>query len=489
MLNLSLLFFFAFLSQVTQQSHIKNQIHPELCNAPDKARFKRFYSQNKTMYDFIVPEAKLDELNCYTKQIKIESKPVTIFYVEIALGADAEDCLLVLSQFDASRPWILEANPKMPDFENTCNQLILDQMGNETEKEERVMSILKRELVSQLKDFFVENYQTKLHSFYIMKIMGIEALRTSIELEFWGDHFKAHNSYLFEHFPNWVQMLADDFKTLIMKYIHTKFDGYITDELGEEVFALVTSQPQFIVEALGEFKAKIRMLLVGAPDEGISASTYMVPSMVATECRIHQPELLNFVNNYHRRIDQRKENDWSMELANDREDSAENLALLATQVELMTADNFHFYILEEFLMFGKKYEARVYKLLNVIMYPVSEWTYVGLTSREKAYFLRFGLENKWLDQRVLEGDQVLQTARVVLNRNNGNEKYYLVEFSPNGSENCVILVKRVYSSAIKYSDELVLDTNEMYWNQRSCLKLTRNLVHGLLSQKYLRRLV
>lgn len=483
------LFFLIFLPFFAFGTKIYNAIHPVACSVNQRKQFKKFYSENKVQYDLIIPENNLDQMECYTKQIKIESMPTTIFYVDIGLAKGGEECLLVLSQFDPNRPIILEANPTMSDFEHTCNKLILEQLNDEQAKHERIMSILQKELVKGLQSFVASDFKSEIHFFFISKMVQIGALRNMFELIFWGEHFQSKYAYLYNHFPKWVDELARNFKGQILKYVNLKFENHVNDKLTDEVFDLVKSDSKFITESLEKVKKYIHMLVVNAPENQIEASTYMVPSMIASECRIHQAPLHNFVNNYHRRIDLKKDLEWSLEMANDQEDSQENLALLLNQVDLMTPENFHFYVLEEFLMFGKKYEAAVYKILNVIKFPLSNWMTVPITNREIKYFTEFGLENKWLDARTFgEKTQVFSQTKMMINSNNGNEKYYFLEFSLNGDQTCVMLVKRLYSNSIEYQDELLLHTNEMYWNQKSCIVLTRNMLHQLDAGKY-RRLV
>ena len=492
-MNLTKLIIFTFMGLTCVVSHLTDEeVNPQPCTGLMNNQFVNFYNAKKLDYEFVIDPEIVKNLPCSFKYIEVSRQKRIVIYKEINLGTGGAECHLLLSKSDPSASWAFETSHDIPDYHITCNKFILEEVSNPEKRTDRIFSLLSLMLLKQLREFFVSNVNNNLPPLIIMKMTGLESLQNVIKLNYWGEHFKTQNLYLYNNFKNRVVELVDNQKSLIIKYINIKFKTYQDKSLRNIAFNLLTSKSDFSSGILTTIKKDIHELIINSQSDGLIGSTYVASEINKAESRISETDLFNFLNNFHRKIDKKKDNKWQLTLPNSQIDSLDNLQFLLDNVNKISNEEFLFYLFEEFILFGDEYKAKSNSFINMLLYPISQWYDMPVTQIDRENLTKLALENLWLREDTFDNvtiDTVLKSNNVKLDSSNKNIRFYSVKFSPNNSDECLIVVKRTYINSRDYHEELLLDTNLNYWNQISCFRLTRKLSPTNSNGIYRRRMV
>lgn len=460
---------------------------PQACNPHIKQEFTTFYSKHILTYDLILPPSILDSFDCQYLIIQKNKIPLMLIWMELPLrlgvpdykSPDSNLCLLMLSKNPKSNKVTFTEDNSIPNFEFSCNQMIQDE--SQFERLERLKTFIRPELVHSVKNFDPSLYTEEAELFYVAKLFGFGNVCDFLISMIIGEEFSLHSPFLTTYFRNAishtlalsVEQEIRHIRSLMNKSFDTRFESVMFGKISDNsnYFRKQYKKVLMILNA---------MVNLVSPSSKKDSTNFISAVINMFHNQLNVSSLIQLLDKYFQTFPE-KQQAWNKLSSTFQEKNYYVLNFQKNILEYLTSldlDNLKFLILESFTQKGYVYKPKSASLKTKFSYKIAKDN-CNLHEQDKLRLINLAIEMKWLSPELFYTTSITEIYRKCFLSSQGEdegEHFLSIIVNPTNKEKCEFVVRQTQVDGQEPQEEIVSDTNGIYWLGLSCYRHTQTVL-------------
>lgn len=471
---------------------VKSEIEKNQCTQQMKKVFIGFYKKNVQKYALLSPPEEFENEDCWFLEVKDKVSKTVMFMDVISLSLERKD-QLVLSMFDVSRGWNFETNTELAIMKDSFNSLFLAEKNQPTQSPDRVERILQSMILPLVESVESENYSELFPYLRLCRMLGFEELANSVYLNLADQLVHHFLEFYVTNFPEKVLASFVQLAPQLQIILGQKFnESVISLDTQNEIEHLVEHREK---ELYSMFQTIIKNLNILSTRNGQFGHSNLAKTANQNLNQVSGQKLIYFLNEYHKKTDRTKPNDWIHPSSQEQPEQLETKQNLILELSQIQAYEFQFYMVELFALMGIQILKSVDKKAGMIEMVFSSSDKCLLSDFELDELISLAIFHKWLLPSTPQTN-TRALLRACYKTVSDNQETFTLKLNPTGKSRCEIIIERedhdnLYAKVPNRTFMILPDTDPAYTYGNSCLRDTtrQHLTNVMNPDTYRRNLL